>query len=257
MSLKNVNQRTSPSSSCLQDNLSNAILLTEAGVDLRRCYVSGRKCISQLRNIINTTENAVNALQSTAKRVLEQANKMVVEINNGRGTKEGQELMSVIDKHLTGLSWSSEIDVQQMTEKMRHFDKKFYENTVPSWTNKNVRSDINEKYPESLSRESLIDLTTIVNLPPVPEDIPTGFFKKPTRSSSLSSLKSMRKVKLFLQKAENSDDDDSSDIDDQDYVRSSTGDVRTKDSLEDDIKQLPVASKKLLGNITEETKVED
>uniref|UniRef100_A0A6P7GEW6 Uncharacterized protein LOC114336449 n=1 Tax=Diabrotica virgifera virgifera TaxID=50390 RepID=A0A6P7GEW6_DIAVI len=255
MSLKNINQRTSPSSSYLEDSLNNAILLTEAGVDLRRCYVSGRKCISQLKNIINTTENAVNALQSTAKRVLEQANKMVVEINNGRGTKEGQELMSVIDKHLTGLSWngSPEIDVQQMTEKMRHFDKKFYENT--SWTNKGVRSDINEKYPESLSRESLIDLA-IVNLPPVPEDIPTGFSTKPTRSSSLSSLKSMRKVKLFLQKAENSDDDDSSDIDDQD-LRNSTGDVRPTDSLEDDIKQLPVASKKLLGNITEETKVED
>lgn len=80
--------------------------------------------------------------------------------------------------------------------------------------------DINEKYPEDLSRESLIDLNTVANLPPVPEDIFTSFVSnKPVRSSSLSSLKSMRKVKLFLQKAESSDDDDSSDTDDHDYAR--------------------------------------
>lgn len=77
--------------------------------------------------------------------------------------------------------------------------------------------DINEKYPEDLSRESLIDLNTVANLPPVPEDIFVS--NKPVRSSSLSSLKSMRKVKLFLQKAESSDDDDSSDTDDHDYAR--------------------------------------
>lgn len=80
--------------------------------------------------------------------------------------------------------------------------------------------DINEKYPEDLSRESLIDLNTVANLPTVPEDIFTSFVSnKPVRSSSLSSLKSMRKVKLFLQKAESSDDDDSSDTDDHDYSR--------------------------------------
>lgn len=66
----------------------------------------------------------------------------------------------------------------------------------------------------------MIDLSTVTNLPPVPEDIFTSFVSnnKPVRSSSLSSLKSMRKVKLFLQKAETSDDDDSSDTDDLVYV---------------------------------------
>lgn len=75
---------------------------------------------------------------------------------------------------------------------------------------RSVKSDVDEKYPENLSKESLIDLNNVVNLPPVPEDIFTSFSGKPTRSASLSSLKSIRKVKLFLQKAESSEEDDNS-----------------------------------------------
>lgn len=78
---------------------------------------------------------------------------------------------------------------------------------------------MNEKYPENLSRDSLIDFNTVVNLPPVPEDIFTSFSNKPMKSSSLSSLKSMRKIKMYLQKAESSDDDDSSDTEDHDYTK--------------------------------------
>lgn len=58
------------------------------------------------------------------------------------------------------------------------------------------------QYPESWSKESLIDLNNIMNLPPVPENIFTGLApSRPVRSSSLSSLKSLRKVKLSLQRA--------------------------------------------------------
>lgn len=47
-----------------------------------------------------------------------------------------------------------------------------------------------------------MDLSNVVNLPPVPENIFTGLAPpRPVRSSSLSSLKSLRKVKLSLQRA--------------------------------------------------------
>ncbi|XP_017781435.1 PREDICTED: uncharacterized protein LOC108566189, partial [Nicrophorus vespilloides] len=107
---------------------------------------------------------------------------------------------------------------------------------------RSVKSDVDEKYPENWSRDSLIDLNTVVNLPPVPEDIFTCFSNKPTRTSSLSSLKGMRKVKLFLQRAaNNSDDEDSSDFDEHDPV----GDG--EDKCTNSTKKL------LLGNIKEET----
>lgn len=84
---------------------------------------------------------------------------------------------------------------------------------------KTVKTDVNEKYPENLSRDSLIDFNTVVNLPPVPEDIFTSFSNRPIKSSSLSSLKSMRKIKMYLQKAENSDTDDSSDAEEHECAK--------------------------------------
>ena len=52
-----------------------------------------------------------------------------------------------------------------------------------------------------------------MNLPPVPENIFTGLAPaRPVRSSSLSSLKSLRKVKLSLQRAakDSSEEEDES-----------------------------------------------
>ncbi|XP_057658675.1 uncharacterized protein LOC130895422 [Diorhabda carinulata] len=257
MSTKNTSSKSLPNS-ILQDTLNSALLLTEVGVDLRGCYVSGSKCLSQLKNIITTTEGAIEALQLTAKSTLEHAHKIVVSINNSKPTKEGQELITIIDKQLSELNTTGNRmvdDTQQMKEKVR-IEKRCGSPTT-SWTNKSIKSDVNEKYPENLSRESLIDLNSIANLPPVPEDIFTSFSTKPMRSSSLSSLKSMRKVKMFLQKAESSDEEDISDNEEPDFAKISIGDAKDSFDDGDDRKPLTPISKKLLCDITEETKVED
>lgn len=70
-----------------------------------------------------------------------------------------------------------------------------------------------EKYPENLCRESLIDLNSLSqSLPPVPEDarsLSTGWSS--ARSASLCSLKNFRRVKLMLQRADHQTDDEDQD----------------------------------------------
>ncbi|XP_054261461.1 uncharacterized protein LOC128985698 isoform X2 [Macrosteles quadrilineatus] len=61
-----------------------------------------------------------------------------------------------------------------------------------------------DKYPERCSRESLLDISNVVNLPTVPEDA-FASFQRPNRTLSSCSLKNLRKVQLCLQKATCSD----------------------------------------------------
>ncbi|KAK6625438.1 hypothetical protein RUM43_005736 [Polyplax serrata] len=101
------------------------------------------------------------------------------------------------------------------------------------------------QYPESWSRESLIDLNCIMNLPPVPENIFIGLAPtRPVRSSSLSSLKSLRKVKLSLQRAarDSSEDEEESGSEETEETASSD-DARSQPG-----KKMPAS----LDNITEE-----
>lgn len=77
-----------------------------------------------------------------------------------------------------------------------------------SVSTRSFKSDIDERYPESCSRDSLLDLNTILCLPTVPEDA-FSFCKPPARTSSLSSLRGLRKVKLSLHRARSDDEDES------------------------------------------------
>ncbi|CAH1996665.1 unnamed protein product [Acanthoscelides obtectus] len=181
------------------------------------------------------------------------------DIPNTAFKQECDRLLGIVEKQLLELKLKNSeasctnLDLEQLSEKIRYLEskQKNLEAIISPHTSssKNIKADINEKYPENLSRESLIDLNTVVNLPPVPEDIFTSFNNKPKRSSSLSSLKSMRKIKMFLQRAESSDDEDSSENDERDYPRSFYGDS------EDGKLPSPHSpiSKKMLGNIKEET----
>lgn len=61
----------------------------------------------------------------------------------------------------------------------------------------------------------------VVNLPTVPEDVYSNLIGKPTRTSSTSSLKGVRKVKLYLQRACNAsdDEDESSELDEHEFSK--------------------------------------
>ena len=113
-------------------------------------------------------------------------------------------LVGILEKELLAMEDVEVIDMEpyndlsNLAERLRNLENKQKSteqnyNLPQTYSTRSFRSDVDEKYPENWSRESLIDLNSVVNLPPVPEDIFTSSFK-PIRTSSLSSLKSIRKV---------------------------------------------------------------
>ncbi|XP_049955868.1 uncharacterized protein LOC126472090 isoform X1 [Schistocerca serialis cubense] len=111
------------------------------------------------------------------------------------------------------------------------------------------RCDIDERYPDmSSSRESLMDLANVVSLPPVPEDSLGNFYKLAVRTSSLSSLKNFRKVKLCLQRASSEEDEDS---ESEEHSFASSDEQGSSDK---EMRPAFLSQKKniMLGNIKEE-----
>ncbi|GJQ83345.1 hypothetical protein Trydic_g18130 [Trypoxylus dichotomus] len=253
--------------------LQNAILMTEMGMGIKEQCTSAEKYVSYLRNLTMRAAKNVSALEVSSRSFLSLAQKLALSvmslIDNTPLTGseqsclslklEFEKLLSIIEKELIDIE---DIDLSEhvpnlsnLTEKIKYLEakQKMTDSSClkPSGSVKSVKSDVDEKYPENLSRDSLIDLNNVVNLPPVPEDIFTTFPNKPTRTSSLSSLKSMRKVKLFLQRAANhSDEEDlSSDPDEHDFPKIVIGDSEDKIMAS----QLVSQKKQFLGNIKEES----
>lgn len=221
--------------------LHNTVLMTEMAMDLKeRCGV-GEKYICYLRSLAIRGSKTISALQSLTKSFLLLAQKwgtnattkienMSVEDHVCSAMKlEYEKLLSVIEKELSDIENAETIDTAYgnlniISEKIKFLETRQKTSDgvhLPASSSaKSFKSDVDEKYPENLSRESLIDLNSVVNLPSVPEDI-FGYATKPTRTSSLSSLKSMRKVKLYLQRASNAsdDEDDNSEPDDHELPK--------------------------------------
>ncbi|XP_050310749.1 uncharacterized protein LOC126746500 [Anthonomus grandis grandis] len=264
-----LNGSASKEKDCALDNhvLKQALLMVEVGIELKDRYSAGDKYIRHLKTFVNGAEKAVAALQLTSRSSLDLAEKLLQSNLKSQKLSENlkhefENLLSVIQREISTMETRPRdedapqcegLNLDQLADKIKSLEtrNRSSDNSLvanPS-SSKSSKIDINEKYPENLSRESLIDLNNI-NLPPVPEDIFTSFSNKPIRTSSLSSLKSMRKIKLFLQKAESSDDDESSENDDHDYSRLVYGDS-------DECKNLschsPSSKKLQLGNIKEET----
>jgi hypothetical protein len=211
----------------LEELLQNVVLMAEIGIDLKeRCNIA-EKYVTHLKLLFSQTNRAIDTLQSTSKYSLQQAKKllngtsMLAANANSNLRSDYEKLLGVIDKQLSDFDDLGDVEpdsestnLSYLTEKIKFLESKHKlsdNNLPPSGSSKSVKCcDTDEKYPENWSRDSSIDLNNVVNLPPVPEDVFTSFSStnKPKRSSSLSSLKSMRKVKLFLQRAETSDDEE-------------------------------------------------
>ncbi|EFA09823.1 hypothetical protein TcasGA2_TC011970 [Tribolium castaneum] len=215
--------------STLEDTFQNVVLMTEIGMDLKERCNAAEKYMTHLKLLLSQATRAIETLHSTSKYSLLQAKKLLSGTNvansNANTRHDYEKLLGVIDRQLSDFDDLKDIETESehsnssyISEKIKFLESKqklFDHNLPPSGSNKSVKCDIDEKYPESWSRDSSIDLNNVVNLPPVPEDVFTSFTNKPKRSSSLSSLKSMRKVKLFLQRAEYSDEDDLSSDNDE------------------------------------------
>ncbi|KAK5644339.1 hypothetical protein RI129_005639 [Pyrocoelia pectoralis] len=252
--------------------LQHALLLTEMGMDLKEQTLSGQKYVSYLKNWTLRAAKVMNILQSSSKTFLLLAQKVLIQsgldctLSHDQTyltTKlEYEKLLNIIEKELGEIEEIENINspssacgiignIGTLSDKIKYLEEKqkLSDNCLlpPTCSARSVKSDIDEKYPENLSRESLIDLNNVVNLPTVPEDIFISCANKPTKTASLSSLKSMRKVKLFLQRASSAsdEDDESSETEEHDY--SKPGDYEEGKSV------TYVSSKKIhLGNITEE-----
>ncbi|KAK9709076.1 hypothetical protein QE152_g26804 [Popillia japonica] len=253
--------------------LQNAILMTEMGMGIKERCSSAEKYVSYLRNITLRAAKNVAALDASGRSFLALAQKLILSVmaliddvplalsdQPCLNLKlEFEKLLSIIEKELTeidDIDTSEHVpNINNLTEKIKYLEAKQRMTDTSclqrSGSVKSVKSDVDEKYPENLSRDSLIDLNNVVNLPPVPEDIFTTFSNKPTRTSSLSSLKSMRKVKLFLQRAANhSDEEDlSSDTEEHEFPKILIGD---SDEKMLSCQQLS-PKKQFLGNIKEES----
>lgn len=222
--------------------LQSAISITEMGMDMKERCDAGEKYVCYLRSLAIRAGKTINSLHSIGKSFLILAQKLATSVMAAIDSMpvadqlcysmkiEYEKLLMVIEKELADIedvepSNNNASNLSNISEKIKYLEakQKLSDNTFlqHSGSVKSVKSDVDEKYPENWSRDSLIDLNNVVNLPPVPEDIFTSFASKPTRTSSLSSLKSIRKVKLFLQRAaSNSDDDDeSSELDEHDFSK--------------------------------------
>lgn len=227
--------------------LQNAIAMTEMGMDLKERCACGGKYVCYLRSLAIRASKTINSLQATGKSFLLLAQKLGTNVMSNIDSTpvadqfcyniklEFEKLLGIIEKELAEYedmeaNVGSPSNLNNISEKIKYLEAKqklsdshFLQH---SGSVKSVKSDVDEKYPENWSRDSLIDLNSVVNLPPVPEDIFTSFSSsKPTRTSSLSSLKSIRKVKLYLQRAAGSnhanseEEDESSDLDEHDFSK--------------------------------------
>ncbi|KAF5304166.1 hypothetical protein FQR65_LT08060 [Abscondita terminalis] len=258
--------------------LQNAVLMTEMGMDLKEKSLTGQKYITYLRSLAVRAGKTMNTLQSSSKAFLILAQRLVqsviVNIESipvpdqacSNIKLDFERLLSIVEKELNDIEDIESVDVSTsttsgtvnmsvLTDKIKYLEakQKLSDNILlpPSSSTKSVKSDKDEKYPENLSKESLIDLNNVVNLPTVPEDIFTCFCSKPTRTSSLSSLKSMRKVKLFLQRASSVSDDEDESSEPEDHESPKVmGDC---DEGKISNQSYPCSKKIFLGNIKEET----
>ncbi|XP_019877261.1 uncharacterized protein LOC109605127 [Aethina tumida] len=223
--------------------LRQSLLMVEAALENKERFVTGVDYLCALKG-------ALDELQTISKNSLLNARNILLSnlaTCNEQVKCYHDKLLNIVERELSDMDDVREADydinMKQIHDKIRHLESKY--KLSHSSNKSSVKSDIDEKYPENLSRESLIDMNNISSLPPVPEDIVTMFAhsSKPSRTSSLSSLKNMRKVQLFLQKAETSDEDESSENDEISKLEFGDNEERRL--------YLAKAQKKL-GNITEE-----
>lgn len=218
MEFMNSEKSSSSSKSLYESMLSNAILMTEMALEIKERAQMGEKYICHLRSLAVQGSRAISAMNNSAKQFVLLSQKLasctlrhlaVAEMNEPEMhclRLEYERLVGILDREVMDYEDLENLETNNEThnhftnsERLRNLETKqrFCEQTInlpQSMSSRSLRSEFDEKYPENWSKESLIDLGNIVNLPPVPEDVFTSF-AKPVRTSSLSSLKSIRKVR--------------------------------------------------------------
>lgn len=174
--------------------LQNVTILSELTAHLIRETKNGENSINSINNLmfqvgkdLSSIQQCVDSLIIIAKKLVHLSLQIVpLKDPNFKSLKnEADKLLNVLD----------EVKKQEEDKnegRWRHLDK-----VAPS---KGSLKCLVDKYPERCSKESLLDISNIVNLPTVPEDT-FASFQRPNKTLSSCSLKNLRKVKLCLQKA--------------------------------------------------------
>lgn len=149
------------------------------------------KLVFQAGKDVTSLQNCLDSFLLVAKNLVYVSLEMVPvgDPNFNTFKEEANKLLNILD---------------DITEDEDQFENKLKSTFNRAHSNSIKCLNINEKYPDRCSRESLLDISNIVSLPTVPEDV-FADFSRPRRTMSSSSLKNMRRVKMCLQKM--SDDD--------------------------------------------------
>lgn len=172
--------------------LQNAAMISEVSSQLKNETKICEKYLDYLNTLVfkagkdvSSLHNCVDSLLLVAKKLVYMSLKMVpvsdTNFNNLKG--EAKKLLTVLD---------------EISENEDQLDEKL-KNTYLKANLSTKCLNINEKYPEHCSKESLLDMNNIISLPTVPEGV-FADFGRPCRTKSSTSLKNMRRVKMCLQK---------------------------------------------------------
>lgn len=213
--------------------LHNAVTITEMAMELKDRAIAAEKYVNYLRCLAARSSKTVAAMRNTGKsfvsiahRIAISSSKLVEKLPPSEPAyhclkQEYEKLALFLEKEINENDEYDKVDISNqepvninlpsIVEKIRSLESrhKLPESTHLMTTSsvRSLKQDVNERYPESYSKESLIDLDNVTSLPPLPEDTFTGYPRVPVKSSSLSSLKNLRKIKFYLQRAESDEEE--------------------------------------------------
>uniref|UniRef100_A0A1B6LFC9 Uncharacterized protein n=1 Tax=Graphocephala atropunctata TaxID=36148 RepID=A0A1B6LFC9_9HEMI len=181
--------------------LQNVTMLSELSSHLKRETRKGENTLGSLQSILSqagkdvaSLHQCVDTLLLIAKKLVYQSLKILpVKDPNFKYLKtEADKLLNILDEI------KNDEEELLLDRKWRPMDK--------SLRQKSSRSlNVDEKYPEHCSKESLLDISTINTLPTLHEDVFVDFHR-PSKTLSSCSLKNLRKVKMYLQKVDDDED---------------------------------------------------
>lgn len=178
--------------------LQNVTILSELTSQLKKETKNGENYINSLSNLLCQAGKDVSTLNQSVASLITVAKQLVF---------LSLQIIPAQDPNFKNLQTEAEKLLNVLDEIKVHDD--LDEKWKPLALKRNLSTkclNIDEKYPEHCSKESLLDMNNIVSLQTVPEDIFTDFHHKPNRTMSSSSLKNLRKVKMCLQKVCDVDD---------------------------------------------------
>lgn len=229
--------------------LSDALRFTEIAMDLKCKSRAGAKLICNLHSYSVRSNCQVTAMSNTSEEFFVFAQKLCLSaiskidsiLENDPSyvniKQQYEKLLAILESVITRpvedlgckevfvRNATNTLNETSITEKIQELEARQialsetdFSRLISTPSLRSCRFDTDEKYPESLSHDSLLEPSTVSNLPTLSEDIFMSSSSNPVRSISLCSLKSLRKLKMSLQRARSSLDDSVTECEESDLL---------------------------------------